>query len=180
MIKRKQAIDLTDLALAILVLGIVVTVGANILIGMRNNRLTDLSTLTATNETTWINRTTDTLANVWGNSVIECRGNFTGAGTTVAANTTIPSTNYTVTTSNLDGTITLENATSYEYNDAACTYTYYDTTEAQWALPNEAASGLSEYGNWFDIIVIVGIAGIILALIFMAFGNRTKSTAVRY
>ena len=39
-------------------------------------------------------------------------------------------------------------------------------------LSEDAALGLAEYGNWFTIIVIVGIAAVILALIFMAFGRR--------
>ena len=39
-------------------------------------------------------------------------------------------------------------------------------------LAGEAAEGLAEYGNWFDIIVIVGVAAVILSLIFMAFGRR--------
>ncbi len=36
-------------------------------------------------------------------------------------------------------------------------------------LSNDAAIGLGEYGNWFKILVIVGIAAVILALIFTAF-----------
>ena len=39
-------------------------------------------------------------------------------------------------------------------------------------LANDAAIGLAEYGNWFKIIVIVGVASVILALIFLAFGGR--------
>jgi len=39
-------------------------------------------------------------------------------------------------------------------------------------LAGDAATGLAEYGNWFDIIVIVGVAAVILSLIFMAFGRR--------
>jgi len=39
-------------------------------------------------------------------------------------------------------------------------------------LAGAAATGLGEYGNWFDIIVIVGVAAVILSLIFMAFGRR--------
>jgi len=39
-------------------------------------------------------------------------------------------------------------------------------------LAGSAATGLAEYGNWFDIIVIVGVAAVILSLIFMAFGRR--------
>ena len=36
-------------------------------------------------------------------------------------------------------------------------------------LSDEAAIGLAEYGNWFNILVIVGVAAVILGLIFVAF-----------
>jgi hypothetical protein len=81
---KNSAVDLTDLALGIVVLGIVVSIGANILVGVRDT-----------------------------NTV----------------------------------------------NDVA------------YNLANDAANGLAEYGDWFDIIVIVGIAAVIIALIFMAFGR---------
>ena len=42
----------------------------------------------------------------------------------------------------------------------------------QWNLSNDAAAGLAEYGNWFTILVIVGIAAVILSLIFLAFGSK--------
>ncbi len=86
---KKPAVDLTDLAIGIVVLGIVVSIGATVLLGVRDTN------------------TTDDLA----------------------------------------------------YN-----------------LANDAALGLAEYGNWFDIIVIVGIAAVILALIFMAFGRGSGSS----
>ena len=83
--KQKSAVDLTDLAIGIVVLGIVVSIGATILINVRDtNTPSDIS-----------------------------------------------------------------------YN-----------------LAEDAATGLAEYGNWFDIIVIVGVAAVILSLIFMAFGRR--------
>ena len=86
---KAQAVDLTDLAIGIVVLGIVVSIGATVLIGVRDtNTVNDVS-----------------------------------------------------------------------YN-----------------LANDAALGLAEYGDWFDIIVIVGIAAVILALIFMAFGGRSSVT----
>ena len=47
-------------------------------------------------------------------------------------------------------------------------------------LSDDAATGLAEYGNWFKIIVIVGVAAVILALIFMAFGNREQSPGGSY
>jgi hypothetical protein len=40
-------------------------------------------------------------------------------------------------------------------------------------LADDAAVGLAEYGNWFKIIVIVGVAAVVLSLIFMAFGRRS-------
>jgi len=39
-------------------------------------------------------------------------------------------------------------------------------------LSNSAAVGLGEYGNWFKILVITGVAAVVLGLIFMAFGRR--------
>lgn len=95
---KKQAVDLTDLAIGLVVLGIVVSVGATILINVRDNRYE----LSATCNTT--------------------SGVYTGCP-------------------------------DYE-------------------LADNAAGGLAEYGNWFDIIVIVGVAAVILSLIFMAFGRR--------
>ena len=82
---KKQAVDLTDLAIGIVVLGIVVSIGATVLLNVRD------------------------------------------------------------------------------------TNTDYDTA---WNLGDSAAEGLAEYGNWFEIIVIVGVAAVILSLIFMAFGRR--------
>ena len=85
---KKPAVDLTDLALGIVVLGIVVSIGATILLGVRDTNVVD--------------------------------------------------------------------DTAYNLADAA-------------------ATGLAEYGDWFDIIVIVGIAAVIIALIFMAFGRGSSS-----
>ena len=83
---QKSAVDLTDLAIGIVVLGIVVSVGATILVNVRDTNTTD----------------------------------------------------------------------GIAYN-----------------LANDAATGLAEYGNWFNIIVIVGVAAVVLSLIFLAFGGRT-------
>jgi len=85
---KHQAVDLTDLAIGIVVLGIVVSIGATILLNVRDTNTAD-----------------DTAYN----------------------------------------------------------------------LANDAAAGLAEYGNWFDIIVIVGVAALILTLIFMAFGRQGGS-----
>lgn len=170
--RKNSAVDLTDLAIGILVLGIVVGIGSRILLSMRDNRLSDLNTLTTNNETTYINSSSGELSNTWGSGVSECISNYTGSGSaTSSANTTIPSSNYSANIADVDGVISLTNSTGKVYPDAACTYNYYDTSSPQWSLPNDAASGVGEYGNWFDVIVIVGIAGLILALILSAFGR---------
>lgn len=43
---------------------------------------------------------------------------------------------------------------------------------AAYNVADKAATGILEYGNWFKILVIVGIAAVVLSLIFMAFGRR--------
>ncbi len=46
------------------------------------------------------------------------------------------------------------------------------TGDTAYNLAGAAATGIAEYGNWFKIIVIVGVAAVVLSLIFMAFGRR--------
>jgi len=52
-----------------------------------------------------------------------------------------------------------------------------DSGTVAYNVSNDAAVGLAEYGNWFKIIVIVGIAAVLLSLIFMAFGRRGVGAA---
>jgi len=160
---KQNAVDLTDLAIGILVLGIVVTIGSSILVSVRDSTLTDLDTVSTVNEATTFEQAGDQLAVTWGKSVDACMN--TTSGQTILAG------NYTATLDDF-GVFTVQNATTTEWEAVSCNYTTYDTTRADWALPNDAATGIAEYGNWFDIIVIVGIAGLILSLIFLAFGNR--------
>jgi hypothetical protein len=164
---KKSAIDLTDLAIGIVVLGIAVTIGSVLLINMRDTRLTDLPTVTTTNETTFINKTADTLANQWVASVTSC---------TNSSGFAIPTTNYTVTIDSIGGTATITNATATAYAEAKCTYAWYNTSQADWALADDAATGIGEFGNWFKIITIVGVAAVVLSLIFMAFGRGSSNT----
>jgi len=161
---KQNAVDLTDLAVGILVLGIVVVIGANILLNVRDGQLTDLSTVSTTGETTTFENAGATLTETWGKTVDSCM-NTTSAETILSGN-------YSVAISDATGVITVQNATATEWEAVTCNYTTYDTTRADWALADNAATGIAEYGNWFDIIVIVGIAGVILSLIFMAFGRR--------
>ena len=174
--KRNTAVDLTDLALGILILGITVSIGVTILTGVRDSTLSDLPVRIVLNETN-TSTVTDVagseweLTNGWGKEVTYCH-NATGLGSGV-----IGTGNYTVNVDafgNMEVVNTTMEAQTVSWN---CSYTHYDTTEAQWSLPNSAAIGLGEYGNWFDIIIIVGIAGLILSLIFLAFGNRGQEAA---
>jgi len=51
---------------------------------------------------------------------------------------------------------------------------------AAYNVSDDAAIGLAEYGNWFKILVIVGIAAVVLSLIFMAFGRRSGGLGSSY
>lgn len=174
---KKPAVDLTDLALGIVILGIVVTIGANILIGIRDSQLTDLTVYTTANETVTdpTASTASTLSNKWGITVTECWNE--------SNNIQIDSGNFSSSVSSVDGTITVTPAsTATEYTDGGgdwlCSYTAYNTSSnPDWGLADDAATGLAEYGDWFDIIVIVGIAAVIIALIFMAFGRGSGTSS---
>ena len=162
---KHNAVDLTELAIGIIILGIVVSVGANILINIRDTKLTDLTVVTTTNESLTFTGNTATLTNKWGASITSITNQSTGS----ALNTG----NYTYSINAGDGTITITNLTSTGQPWYA-TYTAYNTTQADWALADNASTGIAEYGNWFKIIVIVGVAAVVLGLIFMAFGRGSN------
>lgn len=157
---KRNAVDLTELAIGILILGIVTAIGAKILVTQRDARLTDLSINTTTNETlSFAGGNVATLANQWGisvTSVCNATGTILNAG------------NYTSSLSALDGTLTITNLTNRPYY---ATYTFYDISRPDWSLPNDASIGIAEYGNWFRTIVIVGVAALVLALIFLGLGR---------
>jgi len=172
---KKNAVDLTDLAVGIIILGVVVSIGGSVLVNFRDSRLTDLGQVTVANETTFVNSTTDKLANVWVKSVSTCWN------TTAVAKIELPAANFTATISDIDGKATLVNGTNLEYPDATCTYVYYNTSRPDYALAEDAATGIGEFGNWFKIIVIVGVAAVVLSLIFMSFGkNNNQGSGVSY
>ena len=51
-------------------------------------------------------------------------------------------------------------------------YTTNRVDEPDYAVANDTELALGEFGNWFKIIVIVGIAGVILFLILNSFGRQ--------
>ena len=175
--KKNNAVDLTDIALAVLIIGITVSIGSRMLITYRDNRLSDLGTYSTANETINVSSAaggSDTFDNGWFDSVTTCYNSTNGV--------VIGSGNYTISVDSVTGVGTITNVTTdatcdYGWN---CTYSAYNTSEAQWSLPDSAATGLAEYGNWFDIIVIIGVAGLILSLIFLAFGDKKGQGAGTY
>jgi len=167
---KKNAVDLTDLAIGILILGIVVTIGANILINVRDSQLTQLDTLSTTGESiTGSNVTASVLDNPWFKTV---------DGVQNATNFVVPTSDYTVSADPVSGNgqLLLTDSSAHIGEALTVNYTYYDITQPSWAVANDAASGIAEYGNWFEIIVLVGVAGLILSLIFMAFGRQGEDS----
>jgi hypothetical protein len=167
---KKTAVDLTDLAFGIVILGLTVAIGATVVVNIRNNQILDTATRKITLETvTPVGAAGTPLANTWVKSVDACQ-NSTGEILATA--------NYTYTISPDTGTAKIFNTTSdYTVNSWRCNYTVYNTSDPRYTLPNTASIGLMEYGNWFKIIVIVGVAATILALIFMAFGKGGSASA---
>ena len=164
----KKAVDLTDLAIGIVVLGIVVSIGAYMMTTYRDSRLTDLTTITTRNESVTITANQYSATNKWGKAVVSVTNQTTGA--------VVNTGNYTVSISALDGTLTVTNLTS-TMQPWYINYQWYNTTSRpDYELANDSILGLAEYGNWFKIITIVGVAAVVLALIFLAFGRGSMAT----
>jgi len=171
---KKSAVDLTDLAIGVLVLGVVVSVGVTILLNYADSRVTSLDTASIINESATATDAGDALAQTYFQGITRVV-NATGNETIAAANYT------TSVDANGVGTLTFVGTSSYNNTAVKASYTYYNLSSPEYALANNASIGLGEYGNWFTIIVIVGVASVILSLIFMAFGgNRGSSSSVSY
>lgn len=163
---KKNAVDLTELAIGIIILGIAVTIGALILVNVRDSRLTSNPAYTVYNESVSVTTSGTQLGNQWCTGVTQC---FNATGGFV-----VNPGNYSVASSN--GICTISNLTAEYAGSFLCTNTGYNTTNADWDVANNASIGLGEYGNWFKIIVIVGVASIVLGLIFTAFGRSASSS----
>lgn len=171
---QKKAIDLTDLAIGILILGILVSIGASIMLNIRDSRITSLNTEEITSESIIPSNTGTAFSKQYFKSITEC---YNGTNRIPV----VQSGNYTITQSGANGIITNTSST-YARLDGGnsawlCNYTTYNITRADYVLPNKTAIGLAEYGNWFKILVIVGVSAVILALIFMAFGKGSQGEA---
>ena len=174
--------NLTEFAIAIIVLGITATVGISVLLGMRNSQITTLPTYQVANEsvttTSWTSAG-KTLA------VQGCSGVTTVINGTDSAATgnVIDAGNYSVTVTG-EHYCVLNNLTSF--GTAAgddtwyVTYSPYNVSDPRFSLPDKASIGIGEYGSWFKVLVIVVIAGIILGLIMNSFGRPSNSSGVEY
>lgn len=165
---KKGAVDLQELAVAVVILGIVVAIGATIIITMRNNTVTNLPSYLVRNETVTVTGTSTSggvaLSSIWVRS-IDLVTNSTGGQVYTSGN-------YSSSINSGTGVATFFNATSKLPATWNVSYTVYNVSDPQYAIPNNAAIGLSQYGNWFPILVIVGIAAVVIALILSAFSNR--------
>lgn len=170
---KKSAVDLTDMAIGIIVLGIVVSIGAIILVNYRDAQEDVIPSATTANESI-------TTVNEQGDVLAATKAAVCYKSTSICINETnvvIAPGNYTVTKSLCSATIKTTAAVTAPYNDTTykCTYTGGNASDPRWALANNASVGIGEYGNWFKIIVIVAVATVVLALLFMAFGRGSMS-----
>ena len=169
---RKSAVDLTELAIGLVILGIAVSVGATILVNVRDSQITNIGTQKVTAEALAVvdlKAGTAALSSPYVVSITSCNNNS-------QSGIDITSANWVATTNANTHVTTLANATSAFIDKPwSCNYTISNLSDPRFVLPNTASIGLNEYGNWFKIIVIVGVAAVVLALIFMAFGGKSVS-----
>jgi len=174
-IKDKRGMTLNDIYPAVLTLvliGIILGIGIFVMsqVGLQ------LSTTSGTviNESgLGINRTVITVdqASEPGFNtfaITSCFANATSQGTLGEANTSIASGNWT--TNSEGGTIT--NATSLEYNDVKCSYTYLYGTDASTAI-DTSMNATAGFADWIAVIVVVIAAAIVLGIVLKSFGRGT-------
>jgi hypothetical protein len=165
--QKKSAVDLTELAIGIVILGITVGIGAVVIHNMATSQITNVGTYSVLLEGVTPYPSGANLAVTWGKSVDYCQN-----GTTNVIN----SPNWTTSINPSNGVMTISNATSTFGSQAwKCNYTVYNVSDIRYNTPIQAEIGLAEYGNWFKILVIVGIAAAVLGLIFLAFGRGNTS-----
>lgn len=90
-------------------------------------------------------------------------------------NTLVENTDYT-----LSGTtFTLINYL-LSWNNVNTSYSYSSllSTKPDYTLSGNTASSLSEFGNWFSILVIIGVAGVVIFLIFTINGRNNNEVNI--
>jgi len=64
--------------------------------------------------------------------------------------------------------------------DGVWNYTSNIVEAADYALATDTMEGLAEFENWFSILVILGIAGVIITLVIISFGNKQEGSYQAY
>jgi len=172
---KKSAVDLTELAIGIVILGVVVSIGGYIIVTQRDTHLTELTQYTTTAEKILTTPAGTNLANKW----------FVGVSSVynaTNASNTISSGNYTVSVdTGGTGRLTWLGTSTFNATYVNVTYSAYNlSSRADYTVSNQAAIGIAEYGNWFKIIVIVGVAAVVLALILTGIKGRNEGTGGEY
>lgn len=169
--EKKSAVDLTGLAVGIIILGLVVTIGASIMTTFRNAQVDSLPTYQVANETlTTVTAAGETLTKPWVAGVIT----YTNASNGSIIN---PG-NFSLSVDSVMGTSVITSITNSIYNNSNVNVTYnaYNISDPRYNVADSTLVGLTEFGDWFNILVIIGIAAVILGLIFMVFGNRSSDS----
>jgi len=163
--------DLYPAILTLLMVGIVLGLGIYILTQVGDNLATTAGTVT--NESgLWINITPSTVDYATADgfntfALTSCYANATGAGTLGSAGTLIASGNY----STVADTGAITNATSLNYDDVNCSYTYLYGTEAS-AVVDTTKTATATFADWLAIIVVVIAAAIVLGIVLSNFSGR--------
>lgn len=164
---KHSAVDLTELAIGIIILGIVVSIGVTIVSNVGTSQVTSLPTYQVVNETISVTSAGTPLSTGWVQGVNTITNQTTGAIITTG--------NYSSSINAGNGQGTVSNITAQTLASSGSwnvTYTVYNKTDPRFAIPNASAVGLGEFGNWFKILTIVGIAAVILGIIFVTFGKN--------
>ena len=169
-----MAVNLSEFAIGIVILGIVASISAVVMLGFRDSQLTSTDTASLTNQVITdpdasfrLLDTTD-----WVKSLDAVWNDTNGR--------TIDSGNYTFVVRETDGVGVLNASTEAgadSTGDWSVNYTVYNKSDPRFSISDNAASGLAEYGNWFKILVIISVAAVILTLIFVAFRGRSSGSS---
>lgn len=156
-------VDLSKFALSIVVLGIVASIGAVIMLGVRDSSDPVI-------EAVKLNLTTAT----YNNTIADIHGFVNPCSALQNGTESVKFWNGTAVDYNINaarGTLEiLEQGQDVQAGGGiSFNITNHYKCTADYNLSNNAALGLGEYGNWFSILVIVSIAAVIIGLIMLAF-----------
>lgn len=165
---KKGNAQLQGLIISIVVIAIVLAVGLMVLVQFQQAAMVETKTATVVNETgAFLNRTgyllSKSTSETFSNPAIVSAWNATD-------DTLIPVANYTLTASSI------KNNTNLEYPDVLVTYTYkYYTKSSGYNSTGSIVTALTGIPTWISIIILVAIAGIILAAVLGLFGGKERS-----